>query len=187
MPGRREVENPLAGAIVAASRHDADAEAFDALGYFHTGDIGRLDDEGFLKITDRKKDLLKTSGGKYVAPVKIEGMLKARELISEAMVVGDNRKYCTALLVLDDDALAAWANRTGNPPARHGKATLDFLKASVDELNRDLASFESLKAFRVVPEPFTVDNGMLTASFKVKRKAVTAHYAALIAEMYPDG
>jgi long-chain acyl-CoA synthetase len=168
------------------NRADANAEAFDADGWFHTGDIGEFDADGFLRITDRKKDLLKTSGGKYVAPVKIEGLLKAKPMIGEAVVIGDNRKYCTALIVVDEDGLKAFAQRTGAPADKNGAQTIAALQASIDEVNRELASFESIKYFRVVPEAFTVDNGMLTASFKVKRKSVSTRYADLIETMYGE-
>jgi long-chain acyl-CoA synthetase len=167
------------------NRPDANAEAF-VDGWFHTGDIGEIDVDGFLRITDRKKDLLKTSGGKFVAPVKVEGLLKSKPPISEAMVIGDNRKYCTALLVLDEDGVKAWAARTGNAPDARGDPMNKHLQGLIDEVNRDLASFESIKYFRVVPEAFAVENGMLTASFKVKRKAVLARYADLIETMYGE-
>lgn len=166
------------------NRDDATAEAFDQDGWFHTGDIGELDGDGYLKITDRKKDLLKTSGGKYVAPQKIEGLLKSRPLIAEAVVIGDNRKYCTALLVIDDEGLQAWAKQSGNPADVNSTATQRYLQEQIDAINKDLSSFESIKYFRVVPEAFTIDNGMLTASFKVKRKAVGKRWETLIESMY---
>lgn len=166
------------------NRPDANADAFDAEGWFHTGDIGELDGEGNLRITDRKKDLLKTSGGKYIAPIKIEGMLKAMPMVNEAVVIGDNRKYCTALLALDEDGVKAWAQRTGNPPDHKHPALLAALQKSLDEVNRELASFESIKYFRVVDVPFTVESGLLTASFKVKRKEVNKRFGDLIEDMY---
>ncbi len=166
------------------NRADATADAFDKDGWFHTGDIGELDADGFLKITDRKKDLLKTSGGKSVAPQKIEGLLKSRPLVAEAVVIGDNKKFCTALLVVDDEGLVAWAKQTGNAAEISATSTQRYLQEQIDAVNKDLSSFESIKYFRVVSEPFTIDNGMLTASFKVKRKAVGARWAALIDEMY---
>ncbi len=167
-------------------RDAANAEAFDVDGWFHTGDIGELDAEGFLSITDRKKDLLKTSGGKYVAPVKIEGLLKAVPLVAEAIVLGDNRKYCVALLVVDDDDLAAWAKRNEKPADRQHPTLLAELKAGVDEVNRSLASFESVKYFRVINGALSVDDGTLTASFKVKRKAVLLRYGELVESMYGE-
>lgn len=164
-------------------RDDANAEAFDPPGrggWFHTGDIGELDPDGFLRLTDRKKDLLKTSGGKFVAPQKVEGLLKGRPPITEAVVLGDGRKYCVCLVVVDDDALAAWAKRTGHAPDRQGAPLRAALQAQFDVINQGLASFETIKRFAVIDEPFTVDNGLLTASFKVKRKEVQRRYGALI-------
>jgi long-chain acyl-CoA synthetase len=166
------------------NRADATSEAWDADGWFHTGDIGELDPDGHVRITDRKKDLLKTSGGKYVAPQKIEAMLKTKGVLSEAVVLGDNRKYCVVLVTVDKEKLAAWAQRTGNPPDIHGDALKKEIQGYIDEVNKDLASFESLKYFSVIDEEFSVDNGMLTASFKVKRKQVSAKYKDLIETMY---
>jgi len=172
-------------------RPDANAEAFEAATdggqqWFRTGDIGELDANGFLRLTDRKKDLLKTSGGKFVAPQKVEGMLKGHPPITEAVVVGDGRKYCAALIAVDDDALKAWAGRTGNPADRQHPALVALLQQHVDAVNHDLAKFETVKQFRVVNEVFSIDNGLLTASFKVKRKEVAKRYGALIDSMYPD-
>jgi long-chain acyl-CoA synthetase len=166
------------------NRPEDNAAAFDDDGWFHTGDVGFVDDEGFLRLTDRKKDLLKTSGGKYVAPQKIEGQLKARPLIAEAVVIGDERNFCTALLVVDDEGLAEWARRTGHPADRHAPATTAFLQQQIDHVNAGLASFETLKAFCVVDEPFSIENGLLTPSFKVKRKVVARRFADVIDAMY---
>lgn len=166
------------------NRPDADAEAFDADGWFHTGDVGELDADGMLRITDRKKDLLKTSGGKYVAPQKIEGLLKSKPLILEAVVVGDRRRYCTALLMLDEEGWRQWALARTKGMDPRDPELLAMLQASVDEVNRDLASFESIKRFRVLDDPLTVESGSLTASFKVKRTEVNARFAHLIDEMY---
>ena len=127
---------------------------------------------------------MKTSGGKYVAPQKIEGLLKSKPMIVEAVVIGDNRKYCTALLILDDDGWRLWAEKRGKSLDPLDAELNAQLKASVDEVNRDLASFESIKYFRVVDTPFTVDSGLLTASFKVKRKEVNKRFADMIEEMY---
>ncbi len=166
------------------NRPEATAEAWDEQGWFHTGDIGELDADGHLRITDRKKDLIKTSGGKYVAPQKIEALLKTKPILSEAVVIGDGRKYCVALLTVDKEKLAAWAQRTGNPPDLQGEAVQREVQGYIDEANKGLASFESIKYFRVIDQEFSVDNGMLTASFKVKRKQVAAKYKDLIDAMY---
>ncbi|HEY0137568.1 MAG TPA: long-chain fatty acid--CoA ligase, partial [Nannocystis sp.] len=166
------------------NRPEATAEAWDEDGWFHTGDIGELDPDGHLRITDRKKDLIKTSGGKYVAPQKIEALLKTKPILSEAVVIGDNRKYCVALVTVDKEKLAAWAERTGNSPDLQGEAVQKEVQSYLDEANKGLASFETVKYFKVVDEEFSVDNGLLTASFKVKRKAVSAKYKDLIDSMY---
>jgi len=166
------------------NRPEATAEAWDGDGWFHTGDIGELDADGHLRITDRKKDLIKTSGGKYVAPQKIEALLKTKPILSEAVVIGDNRKYCVALVTVDKEKLAAWAQRTGNPPDMQGPAVQKEIQSYLDEANKGLASFESIKYFRVIDQEFSVDNGLLTASFKVKRKAVGERYKDLIDSMY---
>lgn len=166
------------------NRPDATGEAWDSEGWFHTGDIGEFDADMHLRITDRKKDLIKTSGGKYVAPQKIEALLKTKPILSEAVVIGDGRKYCVALVTVDKEKLAAWSQRTGNPADLQSDAVKAEIQGYLDEINKDLASFESIKYFRVVPEEFTVDNGMLTASFKVKRKEVSTRYKDLIDSMY---
>lgn len=166
------------------NRPEATAEAWDGDGWFHTGDIGEIDADGHLRITDRKKDLIKTSGGKYVAPQKIEGLLKTKPILSEAVVIGDNRKYCVVLVTVDKEKLAAWSQRTGNPPDPLGPAVQTEIQGYIDEVNRGLASFESIKYFRVLDEEFSVENGMLTASFKVKRKQVATRYKDLIDSMF---
>ncbi|MCY1055925.1 long-chain fatty acid--CoA ligase [Nannocystis sp. SCPEA4] len=169
------------------NRPDATAEAWDSDGWFHTGDIGEFDEDMHLRITDRKKDLIKTSGGKYVAPQKIEALLKTKPILSEAVVIGDGRKYCVVLVTVDKEKLAAWSQRTGNPADINSEAVQKEIQGYLDDVNQGLASFESVKYFRVAPEEFSVDNGMLTASFKVKRKEVSKRYKALIDAMYPPG
>jgi long-chain acyl-CoA synthetase len=168
------------------NRPDATAEAWDSEGWFHTGDIGEFDEDMHLRITDRKKDLIKTSGGKYVAPQKIEALLKTKPILSEAVVIGDGRKYCVVLVTVDKEKLAAWAERTGNPADINSEAVQKEIQGYLDEVNQGLASFESIKYFRIVPEEFSVDNGTLTASFKVKRKEVAKRYKTLIDSMYPN-
>lgn len=165
------------------NRPDATAEIFDDEGWFLTGDLGKLED-GFLRITGRKKELIKTSGGKYVAPAKIEEHIKRHRLIQEGVVIGDGHNYCVALVALDDEELADWAksNEISSGDART-KAHAE-VEAHFKEVNAELASFESIKKFRLVDEPFTVDNQMLTASLKVRRNKVTEKYSALIDEMY---
>ncbi len=162
---------------------EATAAAF-VDGWFHTGDLASIDDDGFVRITGRKKELLKTSGGKYIAPLKIEAELKQHPIIQEAMVIGDGRNFCTAMFALDPEMLAAFAKREGIPADPSHPRILAVLQAVVDAANAKLASFETIKAFRVAPAAFSVDGGELTASLKVKRQAVAQKYAALIASMY---
>jgi len=166
------------------NRDEATNAAFDDEGWFHTGDLGSLDGQGFLKITGRKKELIKTSGGKYVAPTKIEGRIKGHPIIQEAVVIGDRRKYCVCLVAVDPEELVTWAAQNSVEADATSAAVRDAIQAHIDEVNQGLASFETMKMFRVLPEPVTVENGILTASLKVKRKVVEERYAALIEEMY---
>ncbi len=171
-------------------RPEATKEAWDDEGWFHTGDIGEIDADGFLRITDRKKDLIKTSGGKYVAPQTVENLLKTQPHISQAVLVGDRRKYCTALITLDADEVHGWAARQGVrlPAAPEEWATLapiqQLIEEEVSAVNRQLASYESVKYFRIIPRDFSVEGGELTPSLKVKRKVVFERYRDLIDEMY---
>lgn len=180
------------GANVALGYHrrpEATAEAWDADGWFHTGDIGEFDAENFLRITDRKKDLIKTSGGKYVAPQKIENLLKMQPHISQAVVIGDKRKFCVALVTLDHDETAAWAKSQGlavdgaEALAAH-PAVRELIEKEVAEANRHLASYESVKYFRILPRDLSTESGELTPSLKVKRKVLAERYAREIEEMY---
>jgi long-chain acyl-CoA synthetase len=180
------------GANIALGYHrrpEATAEAWDAEGWFHTGDIGEFDEEGFLRITDRKKDLIKTSGGKYVAPQKIENLLKLQPHVSQAVVIGDNRKFCVALLTLDADEVGRWATARGlevggaEAMAAHPMVR-ELLEGEVGEVNRQLASYESVKYFRILPRDLSTESGELTPSLKVKRKVVAERYRREIEEMY---
>lgn len=165
------------------NRPDATAEIFDDDGWFLTGDLGKLED-GFLRITGRKKELIKTSGGKYVAPAKIEEHIKRHRLIQEGVVIGDGHNYCVALIALDEEELADWAKSNGISSADARDKARAEVETHFKDVNADLASFETIKKFRLVDESFTVENQMLTASLKVRRNKVTEKYAALIDEMY---
>ena len=166
------------------NRDDATRDAFDDEGWFHTGDLGALDAEGFLTITGRKKELIKTSGGKYVAPTKVESLIKSHTIVQEAVVIGDKRNFCVALISLGPEELATWAAQRGVEASRSSKAVRDELRAHVDQVNATLASFESIKYYEILDEPMTVDNGLLTASLKVKRRVVEERFADLIEGMY---
>jgi long-chain acyl-CoA synthetase len=166
------------------------AEALDADGWLHTGDIGMVSPDGFLSITDRKKDLIKTSGGKFIAPTEVESRLKALSpLVAHALVHGDRRNYVTALLTLDPDASRAWAARHGLaalPPAELAAhpQLLARLQRDLDKLNAHLPRFASVKRFTVLPRDFSEAEGELTPSQKVRRKRVEARYRTLLDAMY---
>jgi long-chain acyl-CoA synthetase len=168
---------------------EANAEVFDADGWFHTGDIGNIEPGGFLKITDRKKDLIKTSGGKYVAPQMIEGKLKSTcPYIGQVVVHGNNRNFCSALVTVDEESITKWAseNGAGNDYASivaHPK-TKELLQGYFDLVNKELPSYETIKKFAVLPQDFTEATGELTASLKVKRKVVEQKYKSLLDGFY---
>ena len=170
---------------------DQTAEAFDAEGWFRTGDIGRIDEDGFLYITDRKKELLKTSGGKMVAPQPIENKLKASMYVGQAAVVGDKHKFIAALISPNFVALEEWAKQMGiSAPTRRelvaNPAVVARYQVIVDEVNGGLAQFETIKRFHLVPEEWSLAQGELTPSLKLKRRVVNQKYAAEIAAFYPD-
>jgi long-chain acyl-CoA synthetase len=166
------------------NRPDATGSAFDGEGWFHTGDLGSVDSDGFVKITGRKKELIKTSGGKYVAPAKIEGRLKGLPMIQEAVVVGDTRNYCVVLLAIDPEGLEDFASQNGCKNDQDDPQVRATIDAHLAKVNGGLASFESIKYYHLTPEPMSIENGLLTASLKVKRKIVEARYADLIDGMY---
>ncbi len=168
---------------------EATAEAIDGEGWFHTGDIGEMDADGFIKITDRKKDILKTSGGKMVSPQNIENELKLSPYISQAVVHGDKRKYLTLLVTLDKEAIEGWAARNGvtglSWAALCGDARVKALvQGEVDKLNAHRAKFETVKHFAIVPDEFSQETGELTPSLKVKRKFVNEKYKAIFDSFY---
>jgi len=157
-------------------------------GWLHTGDIGEFDADGFLRITDRKKDLFKTSGGKYVAPQPIEGALRAIPLVAQAIVVGEARKYVTALLTLDADAARAFAKANGLPESLEGLAAHEKVRSHIhehiDRINRGLERVETVKRFTLLPRDFTVENDEMTPTQKLRRRVILSRYAAQIDAMY---
>ncbi|MFG3420681.1 AMP-dependent synthetase/ligase [Micromonospora sp. NPDC048063] len=166
------------------------AAAFTEDGYFRTGDIGTLDAEGYLKITDRKKDLVKTSGGKYIAPSHIEGMFKATcPYTSQAVVIGQARNYCTMLVTLDQDAIRGWA--AGTPLEGRDYAEIvaspeaqAMVEGYVAELNTKLNRWETIKKVAILPRDLTIEDGEITPSLKIKRSGVESNFAAEIEKMY---
>jgi long-chain acyl-CoA synthetase len=170
---------------------DQTAEVFDSEHWFRTGDIGRIDADGFLYITDRKKELLKTSGGKLVAPQPIEKKLKAFMFVGEAAVVGDKHKFLSALISPNFVALEEWAKQRGiSAPTRRelvaDPAVVAKYQGIVDDVNGTLAHFETIKRFRVVPEEWSLAGGELTPSLKLKRRVINQQYAAETSAFYAD-
>ena len=170
---------------------EATVECFDPEGWFRTGDIAHLDADGFLFITDRKKELLKTSGGKLVAPQPIENKLKNNALVAQAALVGDKHKFISALLSPNFVALEEWARHHGIEAKSHAELAADSRVVAlygeiVREVNGSLANFETLKRFRVVAEEWAIESGELTPSMKLKRRVITARYAAVIDALYAD-
>ena len=170
---------------------EATAEALDADGWFYSGDIGEIDSDGFLAITDRKKDIIVTSGGKNVTPQNIEGLLRAIPIVSQAMVYGDKRKYLTALITLDDEELPNLAAELGlaNLPAAELKAhpkVREHIEKAIVEVNGELANFETIKKFELLDRDLTEASGELTPTLKVKRKEVVRRHKALLDSMYEE-
>jgi long-chain acyl-CoA synthetase len=167
------------------------AEAFAAEGWFKTGDIGKLDAEGFLSITDRKKELLKTSGGKFIAPQPIENKLKANTLVAHAAMVGDKHKFACVLISPNFAALEGWAKGQGVSVGDHAALVKDpkvvkVYQEIVDKVNSGLPSYESMKRMCVVPDEWSVEGGELTPSMKLKRRVVEKKYEKVIGEFYAD-
>ncbi len=165
-------------------------EVFTADGYFKTGDIGHIDDEGYLHITDRKKEMFKTSGGKYIAPQVIENQAKASKFIEQIMVVGDGEKMPCALIQPDFNFIRNWAERKGisigntEEEIAKNQELINRIKREIDELNTKLGSWEQIKKFELTPETWSIDSGQLTPTLKLKRKAIKERYIKLYNEMY---
>jgi long-chain acyl-CoA synthetase len=158
-------------------------------GWFKTGDIGELDSEGFLSITDRKKDLIKTSGGKFIAPQPIENALKANVLVAQAAIIGDKRKYASVIISPHFPLLEDWARANGVPfTSRQELVASDkvrnLYRGIVEDLNKRLAHFETIKKIVVVPDEFTVATGEITPTLKLKRRVIEAKYKQQIDEIY---
>jgi long-chain acyl-CoA synthetase len=173
------------------ANEQATRDAIDADGYFHTGDIGEIDAQGRLKITDRKKELLVTSGGKKVPPTPIEDALKDDKYIAQAVLIGDQRNYITALVVPNFDALKRWAVIKKLAYATdHELASLPLVKAKlmqrVERINAGLPGYERIKKIAVLERELTLEGGELTPTLKVKRRVVAQMYRDRIEEMYAE-
>ena len=170
-------------------RPDATAEAIDADGWFHTGDIGEFFEGRYLKITDRKKEIFKTSGGKYVAPQVIENKLKEAVLIEQAIVVGEGQKFPSALIVPEFNALKEWCSRneisyTNPEQIIKNQKVKDKLDEVVKDLMKNIAQYEQVKKVELLPKLFTIESGELTPTLKLKRKIIHNNYKNLIEGMY---
>ncbi len=176
------------GCFMGYYKDEAATRATLVDGWLQTGDVGEIDRDGFLRITDRKKDLIITSGGKNVAPQNIEKHLKGIEGIGQAVVIGDRRNYLTALLTLDPEKAKTLAKAKGWPEAADSLATHGAMRAHVESaleaVNAKLARYESIKKFVLLPNDFTLEGGELTPTQKVKRKVVSDKYAREIESMY---
>jgi long-chain acyl-CoA synthetase len=160
-------------------------------GWFHTGDIGSIDAEGYLQITDRKKDLLVTSGGKKIAPQPIEATLKRSSIVSEVVLLGDRRKYPIVLIVPDFAGLERRLKDLGRPPGTREELVrrpdvLAIYQELVDALNRDLSQFERIKKLALLPVEFSIESGELTPTLKVKRKVVEERWRDTIDALYAE-
>lgn len=170
---------------------DQTAEAIDSEGWFHTGDIGEIDDEGFLKITDRKKEIIVNAYGKNIAPAPIEGQLKASQYIEQAVVIGDRRKFLSALLVPDFVTLGVWAAAQGiatddRKALLENPKVLELFAGEVARTNQELAKYERLHAWGLLPNEFTIETGELTPTQKIKRRVITKKYGDVIEQVYRD-
>ena len=167
---------------------NATAEAIQD-GWFHTGDIGKLDDDGYLHITDRKKELLVTAGGKNVAPQPVEQQLKQHKLVAEAVLLGDRRRFIAALVVPN---VAEVASRIGVGPDADGAALVDrpdvreLFEGVVDTVNSDLPPYQKIRRFALLPRELTVETGELTPTLKVRRKIVAEVWSELIEALYAE-
>ena len=167
------------------------AETIDKDGWLHTGDIGEIDEDGFLRITDRKKAIIVTSGGKNVAPQRIEKIMRTSRYIDQAVAYGDRKKYLTGVVALDQEQIEEWATKHGIQLSdqeelnKHQKVK-ELIDNEVQEKNKFLASYETLKKVIIAPKEFSIESGEMTASLKVKRKVVTENYKTQLDALYED-
>ena len=167
---------------------DATAEAIDTDGWFHTGDVGEVDDEGFVRITGRKKEILVTAGGKNVAPAVLEDRVRAHPLVSQCLVVGDGQPFIAALVTIDAEALPAWTEQHGK---RGTAAELvddadlrEAVQAAIDDANQAVSKAEAIRKFEILPHDWTEEGGQLTPSLKLKRNVVMRECRDEIAALY---
>jgi long-chain acyl-CoA synthetase len=168
----------------------ATSEVLEDDGYFHSGDIGELDDDGYLKITGRKKELIVTAGGKNVAPAVLEDRLRGNPLISQCMVVGDNKPYIACLVTIDPEAFPQWKRENGKPESAQieelveDKDLRNDVQKAVDEANRAVSRAEAIRKFRILPVDFTEEGGQMTPTLKLKRNVVLQEFSSDIEALY---
>ncbi len=172
-------------------RPDLTKEVMDADGWFHTGDIGEMVDGQFLKITDRKKEIFKTSGGKYIAPQLMENKFKESRFIEQIIVIGENRKHPSALIVPDFEFLKDWCSKKSyncgsNKEMIENEKVIERIQKEVDEKNKNFGNWEQIKRFKLLEKQFTVEGGELTPTLKLKRKKIMEEYTDLVDSIYPD-
>jgi long-chain acyl-CoA synthetase len=173
-------------------REDLTKEAIDEQGWFHTGDIGEIDNGGFLKITDRKKEMFKTSGGKYIAPQVLENMLKASPFIEQVCVVGEYRKFPGLLLIPSFEMVRKYLGEIGVKAEEKNEAlicqseVINKLQTEIDKINANLAQWEKIKKFALLPREFTIDAGEITPKLSLRRKAIEKRYSEQIEGMYSE-
>ncbi len=169
---------------------EASAAAFDEEGWLRSGDIAEIDDDGFVTITDRKKDIIVTAGGKNIAPQNLENDLKSSKLISQALVVGDRRPYPAALITLDEAEIGKWALEQGIggdlPVLARDERVRELVQGLVDGVNRDRSRYEQIKRFVILPRDFTMEHDEVTPTLKLKRRVVLEHFAEAVNELYTD-
>jgi long-chain acyl-CoA synthetase len=173
------------------NKPDATAEAIDKEGWFHTGDIGVFLEEKYLKITDRKKEIFKTSGGKYVSPQLVENKLKESMLIEQAIVVGEGQKFPSALVIPEFSALKEWCKRnnieyTSNAEIIKNTLVKQKINEDVKDLMQSVAQYEQVKKIELLPALFSVESGEITPTLKLKRKVIQTKYKDLIEGMYDN-
>ncbi|MDQ7052675.1 MAG: AMP-binding protein [candidate division KSB1 bacterium] len=166
---------------------EATKETIDKDGWLYTGDVGEIDEDGFLRITDRKKDLIITAGGKNIAPQHVEKIIASSRYISQCMAYGDRKKYLVALITLDQEQVEAWrpekSAQFGRAFKQHPKVR-ELIAREIEEQNKHLASFETIKKFFIVSRDFSIEGGELTPTLKVKRKLVTERFRKELEALY---
>ena len=162
--------------VFAGYFHDDEATraTIDDEGFVHTGDVGHVDEDGFLVITDRKKDIIVTAGGKNVAPQNLENELKAHRVISQALVVGDRKPYIAALVTLDEEVTSGLS----------ADAARDAVQEAVDAVNAERSRYEQIKRFTIVPREFSAEHDEVTPTLKLKRNVILDHFASDVADLY---